>query len=84
MAQAPYRVSPDKLKIVDKEIESLLVQGIIDKSDNAWAAPILLVPKPDGSSQLCTDFRKLNSVTITDPFPVPQVNYLLDKIGVLN
>src|SRR6218665_1637531 len=56
-----------------------LLKGLM--SDSAWAVPILLVPKPDGSSRLCTDFRKLNAVTITDPFPMPRVDDLLDKLG---
>jgi len=64
VAQAPYRLNPDKSMIVDKEIDDLLAQGIIERSDSAWSAPILLVLKPDGSSRLCTDFRKLNAVTI--------------------
>ena len=74
VAQAPYRLNPDKLKLVDKEIDDLLAEGIIERSDSAWAAPILLVPKPDDSSRLCTDFRKLNAVTITDTFPMPRVD----------
>src|SRR6218665_156373 len=70
--KAPYRLNLDKSKIVDKEIEDLLAQGIIEKSDSAWVAPILLLQNPDGSSRLCTDFRKLDAVTITDQFPMPR------------
>lgn len=37
------------------------------------------VPKPDGSGRLSTDFRKLNAVTVPDPFPMPRVEALIDK-----
>ena len=41
----------------------------------------MLVPKPDGSSQLCTDFRKLNAVAIPVLFTMPRFDDLLDKFG---
>lgn len=47
VAQTPYRLNHEKLKIVDQEIGRLLAQGIIEKCDSLWASPILLVPKPD-------------------------------------
>ena len=40
-----------------------------------------MVKKADGGWRLCTDFRKLNSVTEPDPFPLPRVDELLDKVG---
>ena len=30
---------------------------------------------------MCTDFRKLNSVTKTDTFPIPQIDDCIDKVG---
>ena len=41
----------------------------------------MLVPKPDQSYRMCTDFRKLNSVTKTDTFPIPRIDNCIDKIG---
>jgi len=78
---APYRMHPDKIRSVNIEIAELLQAGIIEESDSPWAAPILVVPKPDGTGRLCTDFRKLNAVTVPDPFPMPRVDTLLDKLG---
>jgi len=40
-----------------------------------------MVPKADGTLRLCTDFRKVNAVTVPDPFPLPRVKDLLDKVG---
>jgi len=39
-----------------------------------WAAPIVVVKKADGGWRLTTDFRKLNSVTEPDPFPLPRID----------
>jgi transposase InsO family protein len=79
--QAPYRLNPEKMAKVDKEIEELLRAGIIEESDSPWAAPIVVVPKPDGSDRLCSDFRKLNGVSVSDPFPMPRVEAMIDRVG---
>ena len=34
----------------------------------------------DGTLRLCTDFRKVNSITVPDPFPLPRIEDLLDRI----
>ena len=39
------------------------------------------MPKSDGTFRMCTDYRKLNSVTKTNSFPVPRVDDCIDKFG---
>ena len=53
------------MTFVKEEIATLKEQGIVKDapSDTIWAAPIVVVKKADGGWRLCTDFRKLNSVT---------------------
>jgi len=77
----PYRLHPEKREVLRKELDSLLELGIIEESDSPWASPIVLVPKSDGTLRLCTDFRKVNAVTVPDPFPIPRVEDLLDRVG---
>ena len=62
-------------------MDDLLQQGIIEESESPWASPIVMVPKSDGTLRLCTDFRKVNPVTVPDPFPLPRVEDLLDRVG---
>ena len=77
----PYRLSPDKAKVLKEELSNLLDQGIVEESSSPWASPIVMVPKADGTLRLCTDFRKVNSVTVPDPFPLPRIEDLLDRVG---
>lgn len=77
----PYRQSPDKARVLKEELSNLLDQGIIEESSSPWASPIVMVPKADGTLRLCTDFRKVNSITVPDPFPLPRIEDLLDRIG---
>ena len=76
-----YRVNPEKRKVMKDEVEYLLRHKLAVPSKSPWASPCLLVPKPNGKVRLCTDFRKLNSVTVKDSFPLPRIDDILDAIG---
>lgn len=39
------------------------------------------MPKPDGSTRLCIDYRKLNSATRPDVYPLPRLDDLLHSTG---
>ena len=42
---------------------------------------LYLVPKPNGTFRVCMDYHKVNSVTITDTFPIPRIKNCIDNIG---
>ena len=42
---------------------------------------MVLVKKKDGSLRLCVDFRKLNSVSESDAYPMPRIDDLIDLLG---
>ena len=79
--QHPYRINPIKLDQMRKEIEYMLENEIIEPSSSSWSSPCVLVPKPDGTVRFCTDFRKVNLLTITDSFPLPRIEDCIDRIG---
>ena len=54
---------------------------INEPSQSEWSSPVILVPKPDGSQRLCIDYRKVNSVTKTDSYPIPRIVDCIEKIG---
>ena len=61
---------------VDKTVQDMLDQGVIQYSQNPWASPIVLVAKQDGTTRLCVDYHKLNVVTKMDVFPLPRIDDL--------
>ena len=77
----PYRIPHAYRESVQKEIEELKEQGIIVPSESEWAAPIVLVGKKDGSLRLCVDYRRLNSLSKADAYPMPRIEELIDGLG---
>ena len=79
--QHPYRLNPSKQEYLNNEIQYLLENDLIEPSQSSWSSPCILVPKPDGSYRMCTDYRKVNHHTKSDTFPIPRMDDCVDKVG---
>lgn len=75
-----YHVSVEKQQFIDKEIKEMLANNIIRPSNSPWASPVVIVPKKDGGSRFCVDFRGLNSKTYLDAYPMPQIQDILGSL----
>ena len=78
---APYRIPQAYRETVKQEIRDMLQAGIIEPSNSEWGAPLVLAKKKDGSLRLCVDFRRLNSVSKSDAYPMPRIDDLIDLLG---
>lgn len=79
--QHAYRVNPTKRAIKQQEVRYLIEQGLAVPSTSAWSSPCVFVSKPDNTSRFCNDYRKVNSVTKADPFPLPRMEDCVDRVG---
>ncbi|KAL6473519.1 hypothetical protein MHYP_G00170800 [Metynnis hypsauchen] len=79
--QHAYRVNPKKRELLRREEDYLLAHDFVEPSSSAWSSPCLLVLKPDGTHRFCTDYRRLNSVTRPDCYPLPRIDDCVDRVG---
>jgi len=71
---------------VEKQINEMLEDGIIRPSRSPYNAPVWVVPKKSGQSEekkyrLVIDYRKLNDVTISDRYPIPEIGEIIAQLG---
>jgi hypothetical protein len=59
----------------------MLKYGIIEPSRSEWNSPIFLVKKKDGTSRPVVDYRLVNAVTVTEPFPMPNPQDIFDRMA---
>ena len=77
--QHAYRVNSMKRSVMSQEVEYLLENGLAKSSCSPWSSPCLLVPKSDGTFRFCTDYRKVNAVTVPDSYPLPRMEDCIDN-----
>ena len=65
---------------IDRQLQNMLKQEVIEPSASLWASPIVLVKKKTGNWQLCIDYHKLNAITIKDVHPLPCIDRMLDAL----
>ncbi|KAH8405452.1 hypothetical protein KR222_004535, partial [Zaprionus bogoriensis] len=72
---------------VDSEVKNLLKDKIIQKSKSPYNNPIWVVDKKgvdekgNKKKRMVIDFRKLNSKTIADKYPMPNISMILANLG---
>ena len=78
---APYRIPHALREDIRQELEEMLDHGIIEHSSSDWASPLVIVRKKDSSLRLCIDYRRLNSHSKVDAYPMPRVDDLIDQVA---
>lgn len=78
--QRQYPFSPVIQEQLNKEVDKMLKDGVIEKSNSPWSSPILMVRKKDGSYRPCFDGRKLNAITVKDSYPLPLIDNILNQL----
>lgn len=79
--QPPRRVPLALQPEMEKELKRMLETGVIKPGQSPWASPVVLVRKKDGKIRFCVDYRRLNSVTVFDSYPLPRIDETIDSLS---
>ncbi|KAI7814468.1 hypothetical protein IRJ41_019425, partial [Triplophysa rosa] len=81
VTQRSYRIKPVKRDLMRQETKYLLEHGFAVPSSSPWCSPCLLIPKQDGTSRFCKDYRKINALTKADSYPMTRMEDCVDRVG---
>ncbi|KRX75854.1 Lutropin-choriogonadotropic hormone receptor, partial [Trichinella sp. T6] len=78
--KVPPRRVPEAFRAdVEKQLQEMLKQCIIEPSNSPWMAPALCTPKKSGEVRICVDYRELNKKTRKDAYPLSLPDDIFDK-----
>ena len=81
ISTAPYNVSHFERKEIEKQVQAMLDQGIIEPIITEWTSGVVIVSKRDHTLRFCVDYRRLNALTKSDKYPLPRLDHALDILG---
>jgi RNase H-like domain found in reverse transcriptase/Reverse transcriptase (RNA-dependent DNA polymerase)/Integrase zinc binding domain len=82
----PYRLPYSQKEEINRQVEEMLENGIIEETRSEWSSPILVVPKKRDENgnrkwRVVIDYRKLNEKILDDKFPLANITDILDSLG---
>jgi hypothetical protein len=78
--KTPYRMATLELAKLKEHIKELLNKRFIRPSSSPWGAPVIFVPKKDGTQRLCVDYHALNEVTIKNNYSLTRIDDIFDQL----
>ena len=74
------RIAPPLVEEVREHLQEMLDGGAICPSQSLWCNAVVLVHKKDGGLRFCIDFRRLNSRTKKDTYPLPRMQETMESM----
>jgi hypothetical protein len=75
------RINPQLLPLIEKEVRKFFdAKIIVSLIFSKWVANLVPVKKKSGEIRLCVDFHNLNKVSLKENYPLPKMDYILQKV----
>jgi O-acetyl-ADP-ribose deacetylase (regulator of RNase III)/transposase InsO family protein len=77
----PYRHAPADRAEIARQVQEMLDANIIEEAMSPWSSPVILVRKKSGEARLCIDYRRVNSLTDLESWPLPTFTEVIDNLA---
>jgi hypothetical protein len=75
------QMNPKVAPQVQKELQKMVEAGIIEPIRySSWVSNPVIVRKKTGEIRICVDFINLNQASLKDNYPLPNMEYLLQRV----
>ena len=79
--QRYYRLAPEDAKYLQGELKELQEAAIIRTSSSPWSSPTFVVRAGGHRARKVVDYRKVNLLTTSDAYPLPDIHGIFDSLG---
>jgi hypothetical protein len=76
-----YPMTRDEDTALEKFLDEMVAKGYIRPSKSPYASPFFFVKKKDGKLQPVQDYRRLNSHTVRNQYPLPLIAQLISDLS---
>ena len=77
-------LNPHQKASLEKQMETWRREGVIEETVSPWASPLVPAKKSGGCAgeiRWAIDYRLLNRATITDSYPIPNIDETLERLA---
>ena len=74
-------LNPTMKKSLKDQLDLWVREGVAEETYSPWASPMVPVAKPNGGTHWCVDYRQLNSCTVADSYPLPNISENIDRLA---
>jgi hypothetical protein len=76
-----YPMTRDEDRALEKFLDEMVAKGYIRPSKSPYASPFFFVKKKDGKLRPVQDYRRLNSHTVRNQYPLPLIAQLISDLS---
>lgn len=69
------------MTMIDEKIERVVKLKVIQPGQSPWSSPVVLLSKSNSSTRLCINYRRLNTLSVRDSFPLPFMDDAFVSLG---
>ncbi|XP_072066810.1 uncharacterized protein [Arachis hypogaea] len=78
--QRRQKLGLERAQVVEEQVQALLEARFIrEVKYPAWLENVILVKKQNGNWRMCVDYTDLNKACPKDPYPLPNIDTLVDS-----